>query len=157
YVIRRVLAIYEGNVVLRGEGPGLTNLYFPDPLGTVRGPGDAPQGTPYYSWYGGFVWVQGRQDGRPLADATAEGPRGETRLALADTSGITPGQLVELFQTDPSASDHSLCMRLHADQPLTLDPCAGTGIYTDRFVSRVTAVEDGSVTLERPLRLDVEL
>jgi hypothetical protein len=157
YVIRRYLSIYDSNLVLRGEGSGLTTLVFPDPLATMRGPGNAPTGTPFYAWYGGVVWVQGRQDGRFLADVTAGALRGDNRLTLSTTAGITVGQMVELFQTDPSATDHSLGSRLHADQPLTPDPLATTTPYTDRFVSRVTAIEGNTITLERPLRIDVEL
>jgi hypothetical protein len=157
YIVHRYLSIYDSNTVLRGAGREQTTLYFPDHLADMRGPGNTPVGTPYYAWHGGVVWVQGRQDGQHLANVSAGALRGDTQLTLSTTAGISVGQLVELFQTDPSTTDHSLGSRIHADQPLTPDPLASNRIYTDRFVSRVTAIEGDTITLERPLRLDVEL
>ncbi|RYX83638.1 hypothetical protein EON83_13620 [bacterium] len=179
YKLTRVLEIHKGNLVLRGEGPEKTVLEFSESLRTA-GPRQKPDGDwnfnralaqpelpsanqappfkPDDDWRfrGGYIWVEGTDEGIHLTDLTAPARRGDTQLKLANTAGIVPGQFVRLLQFDDA--QHTLGRHLHADQ---VDP--GPQTYervTNKFidwVAQVTAVDGNTLTLDRPLRTDIRL
>lgn len=160
YRITGVLKIAKSRVVLRGEGRQRTTLFFPRPLAEMLGPapewagGKAAQG--HWSWGGGVLWCEGRDEGRKLAEVTAPARRGDRELELSSAREVRPGAVVRLLTRE--APDGSLGRHLHADFA-----DAGAGLLRDLdgrlvdWASPVAAVRGNRVTLERPLRLDVRL
>ncbi|MDD5657228.1 MAG: glycosyl hydrolase family 28-related protein [Elusimicrobia bacterium] len=148
YRLTTVLRVRRSGIVLRGEGPDRTVLYFPKPLSQVEK--SAPGGS--WSWSGAFITFEGRDNGKPLAKLMAPARRGERRLHVDAGSAVAPGSWVRLALTDP---DGSLARHIQGGLP------GGSRAYHGRvlvdFASRVAAVEGDVVTLERPLRTDVRL
>jgi len=155
YRITGILEIRKSHVVLRGEGPDRTTLWFPTPLNDIRPDWGATTGgarTSNYSWAGGFVWLRGETGRRPLATITSEARRGDTVLALSTTAGLQAGQRVQIEVTDDAA--HTLTTHLYSDDPGDISKVRRTRAS---LVSRVRDIRGGSITLERPLRFDVKL
>ena len=159
YRIPNVLRLSRSRVVLRGEGPDRTVLVFPKPLSEMEGPapqwagrGGAAEGR--WSWGGGVLWCEGKDEGRKLADVSAGARRGERKLQLSKTTGIVPGAVIRLLLRE--AADGSLGRHLHAEQAQ-----AGPGLLRDLdgllvdWASPVAEVSSDGVILERPLRVDV--
>ena len=149
YVITRVLYIRKSNFVLRGEGPGKTVLVFPKPLLEVLGPKPGTGEYDNWSWAGGFLWVEGRESNRRLADITADAARGSQVVRVSTTAGLAAGQMVRLKMTDRNGS---LGRHIHAGE-MDMHPWLLNKPLV-RFPARVGAARDGLVTLSRPMRLD---
>ncbi len=145
FVIRARVTLTDG-VVLQGAGRGATELEIPVNLSDVYGAGDRK-----WSFSGAFIEAKGSDAGKLVGDVTAAAARGTRVLELSDTSGVSVGQWVRVIQTD---GDGSLMNRLHADLMPAGDD--NTGDKGMEFHSRVSAVDAGSITLERALPLDVE-
>ena len=154
YRITDILYIRKGGVVLRGEGPDKTTLFFPRPLETIKPNASATTGgqpTSGYSWSGGLIWVEGRQTGAELGRVRARAGRGSHVIQLAAPAAVSPGQRVEIVQTDPG--DHSLLRYLYGGQPGDTSKIEHRQVS---FVSRVTSADGARLTLERPLGTDVD-
>ncbi|KAL4422481.1 hypothetical protein ABPG75_008678 [Micractinium tetrahymenae] len=100
YRITQTLVIGQSNVVLRGEGPGATTLYFPKPLAAVYGTGTV--------WAFGGTWLTvlgnnaDSSDTRNYkTDITADVAQGDKRVKVASTAGIQPGQWLRIFAVEP--------------------------------------------------------
>ncbi len=159
YRITGVLRLSRSRVVLRGEGSERTTLVFPKSLSEMLGPspewaGRGGTAAGRWSWGGGVLWCEGKDEGRKLADVTEGARRGDRKLRLSTTRGIVAGSVVRLLMRE--ASDGSLGRHLHADAA-----DAGAGLIRDHegrlvdWASRVAEVSNEGVTLERPLRQDV--
>ncbi len=154
YIITQVLEINKSNVVLRGAGTDATVLYFPKHLGDVVGLGDAPFGTPYWSWTGGFIKIVGRSTRDKLASVVEEASRGDSSLELFRFAPrLESGQMVWLHQDNPG--DGSYLKHLHAEQ---LDGGNPNIVKSGaRFISKIKDIEGSTIVLERPLRTDVRV
>jgi hypothetical protein len=165
YVITEPLLIRKSHVVLRGESRDSTVLFFPKTLREVLGRGrdGGPRG---WSWGGGWIWLNADlergdsndpvwQEGRSLGKVTEPAEKGDTSIALADTSGIEVGDLVRLVQRE---SDGSLSLFLHAGETLK-GKCSISrpGHQLINWVVEVTAVSGDRVHFGRPLRAPVRL
>jgi autotransporter-associated beta strand protein len=150
YRITRPLYLRKSQLVLRGAGPKLTTLVFPKHLTEVLGPPKGGPGLESWSWGGGFLWVEGRERGTRLAGITAPADRGSSTLRLSSTSGLAVGQSIRLAMTDP---DGSLGRHLHADQLDAHRSLVGRRLV--RFPAKIAAIDGDTITLDRPLRLDV--
>lgn len=152
YRITQVLEINKSNVVLRGAGAEETVLFFPNHLGEILGPGNAPEGTPFYSWTGGLITLKGGRSARQLANVVSEASRGEDSIEVSSTSRISPGQRITLrLKQDP---DGSLLRHLHAEE---LDGGNYSFATLVQFVSRVVAIKGNTIVLDRPLPTNVHL
>ncbi|MBI1336605.1 MAG: family 16 glycosylhydrolase [Phycisphaera sp.] len=155
YKITQIVEIKKPNVVLRGEGPGKTVLFFPTPLETLRpNPSQTTGGKPTsgYSWGGGLLWINGAVGMDTISPIVNETQRGDRVLQLASPPvGIQTGDRVTVQMTDDA--DKSLLSHIYSGDP------GDTGKInkpiTIRFVSRVAKIDGSTVTLERPLRLDI--
>jgi hypothetical protein len=154
YVLTGQLAINRSGIVLRGEGIGRTVFYIPKSLEEIHGSAKIDGYKSAWSFAGGFVEFQGDQKGDLLAEVTIPAKRGDSKLTLSRTEGITPGSWVRLLMNN----DPALGRYLHADQadagPATLDECRG---HLCDWAARVKAVEGSAIVLDRPLRLNVKL
>ncbi len=147
YVISDIISIDKSAVVLRGAGQGATTLYFARSLEDILGAGKVP-------YWGGLIGVSGENRGQQLTAVTSEAMRGQTTLQVASARGLCAGQWVRLRMTNPA--DNSLGSHLYADKGALNDERRRW--YAGRIVDwavRIRSVQDNTVTLERPLRLDV--
>jgi hypothetical protein len=150
YKLTAVLKINRSGIVLRGAGADKTTLFFPNNLTQAVGDGSthAPGGS--WSWSGGFISFVGGDRDNQLTTVTASAARGDTKLTLASTSGLSVGQAVHLNLTDV---DGSLANYLHANQMP-----AGPEIWNMKLVNlsfKIAAINGHVITMSRPLRTDV--
>jgi hypothetical protein len=152
YVITKRLVISKSNLVLRGDGPDKTILEFPKSLAELDGidPATIKVSSPY-AFGNVYLKLSGGDAGKTVADVTAGAKRGATALKVSGTAGLSVGQLVTLVETD---TDNTLAERMYGD---SVDP--GSDLVGDRLVnfhSRIAAIEGNTLTLERPIPIDVE-
>ncbi len=146
YILTKQLFIKKSNFVLRGEGQGKTILYFPRPLTEVGVGGTS------WSFNGGFITTQGTDEGPVIGMVTANAPKGAQKLQVSATTGVQPGSWVRIIQTDRAGSlFRALYGGMH---PGNVGEDGGTEVF--RFYSKVTAVDAGSITLERHLPFQVD-
>ena len=154
YKITSIVEIHKSGIVLRGEGPEKTTLYFPIPLNEIRpnwGATTTGDRTSNYSWSGGFVWIGGRATRRPLANVTAEAHRGDSRVTVSTVSALKPGQWVKVAEKDTPAN--TLADWIYSGDPGDVRQLRGSTRVS--LASRITSVKDGAIDLERPLRFDL--
>lgn len=153
YRITRPITIRKPGVVLKGEDRDESILL----AGHVPGDCAAPnQGPPNCAPYQAAAMLQivGELRGARLAGVVADARRGERRLQLSSAHSIRPGQFVRLRMKNPA--DNSLGCHLYAAAGCL--NAERRRWYSGRIVDWAVAVErvDGdTVTLVRPLRLDV--
>lgn len=152
FVLTQRLEIQKPNLVLRGAGRERSILYFPRSLGEVYGLTFNAAGQSNWSFSGGFLTVQGSMGGNLLARVTAPAARGQRTLQVSATAGLQPGQWVRLLQTDAGGT---LLRAFHAGY-YAGDVGEDVGRQVFRFLSRIESVGGGTVTLERPLPLEVD-
>lgn len=154
YLITDILWIKKPGLVLRGEGPDRSVLYFtrglqevlPNMSATTSG-----RPTSNYSWSGGFVWIKGDIRQETIAPISSENKRGDKTLTLKQEGAVSVGQRV--------------MVEVHDDERRTLLDYLYSGDSGDVskvrkdaksvMVSRVHSVEGTRITLERPLRFDL--
>ena len=141
YKLTSALLITKPNVVLRGAGEGQTTLVASKP------PGPTPPG-------GAVILVQGQQRGAKLTTVAANARRGERQLTVAASAGIRAGQMIRLRMHNPP--DNSLGCHFYADQGCLNKERQSwiSGNFVDWAV-QVQAVQGNTLTLVRPLHLDV--
>jgi hypothetical protein len=146
YLLTDVLEVVHGDLVIRGDGPDRTVLYFDRSLADIRG--ERPQ----WSWEGGLLWVQPTEVGAEVAEVTAYAARGGQAVEVDDASALSAGDWMVLRLTDDEPG--TLGMHMHNDQA-----GGGTCSWQDpivfRWPIRIAAVEGNTLTLAQPLRLDV--
>jgi hypothetical protein len=150
YKITKVLKIGKSNLVLRGAGIGTTTIVLPNSLTDLLGSAPAWAGNSgAWSWAGGFLWLEGRDNGAKLANVTGSALRGAKNITVDTTAGITVGATIRLLQFN---NDGSLGRHLHAEQS-----AAGSfaPLKLVDFATKVTAISGNTLTLERPLQADV--
>jgi hypothetical protein len=154
YVLTDIFEIRKPNIVLRGEGPDKTTLFLPKGMEQIRPSMDATtsgQPTTAYSWSGGFFWIKGKQNGAWLGNIATPAARGTRVIELDRVPKISVGEKIEITQED--TGDGALVQHLYQGQS---DSTSAIKKARTRFVSRVEAVEGTKITLERPLRTNVE-
>ncbi|KAL4423187.1 hypothetical protein ABPG77_000320 [Micractinium sp. CCAP 211/92] len=100
YKITGYVEIMQSNVVVRGAGVDKTVLYFPKPLSAIYG------NQMQWSYMGGFLTFRGRRNDASemqyqLARITSTARKGERRLQVASSSGVTVGKWVRLYAVKP--------------------------------------------------------
>ncbi|PCH62292.1 MAG: hypothetical protein COC09_08785, partial [Gammaproteobacteria bacterium] len=86
-----MLVINKPDLVLRGEGPDKTTLYFPIPLNDIKpnwGATTSGQRTSNYSWSGGFISIRGSFQRKQLTAITATANRGQHVITVSDASSL---------------------------------------------------------------------
>jgi hypothetical protein len=152
YELRARITVPSG-VVLQGAGRDATIVEVPVSLTDVYGnPGLDRGGNSSYSFGRAFIEVKGRDEGAELAEVSAAAARGDTELAVSSTEGMRVGQWVHVDQTDVNGE---LIDRLHGDLQEGGDD--NVGDEGMEHYARIVALGEGSIELERPLPVDVEL
>jgi len=155
YRITKIIEINRPNVVLRGAGPGKTILFFPTPLNDIKpnwGETTGGMRTSNYSWSGGLIWFQGNFGSKPLAKITADAQRGEFVLTVSDTSRLSAGQRVEIFERDNP--DNSLAKELYSGDAGDTRKLEGSTHAT--LVCHITRIDGHQIHFDRPLRFAVK-
>lgn len=155
YVITKILLIDKPGIVLRGEGPEKTTLYFPTPLNDIQPNWGATTGgrrTSNYSWSGGFIAIRGSYQSDRLAEIVGDTKRGGYAFQVNDATALKVGAEIEIRVDDDAAN--SLARHLYSDDPRTsLDKLNGRTQAS--LVTRITAIAGERITVDRPLRFDI--
>lgn len=157
YVISDLVEINKPGVVLRGAGPELTILYFPKDLEDVQtnmGTTTSGRPTSNYSWSGGFLRVEGRDDGKELANIVEPADRGARRIKVDRPEDFRRGMSVRIELRDDSSQ--SLIEYLYAGDTGATDKLQARRRQTD-FVARVAKIDSESVVIDRPLPFAIQL
>ena len=155
FVINDIIPINRPNLVLRGAGPGKTVIICPRALEDVRpnmSENTAGRPTSNYSWSGGFFWVKGTIKRDLVAPIVAGSKRGSKTLKLTKpTELLRKGQRVTIeLNDDPEKSLIQHIYSGDAGDTAKLSPN-----NTVRLINTVASHTDTSLSLERPLRLDL--
>jgi len=153
YRLTRVLKVYGDHRVLRGEGRERTVLYFPDSLSKVAQRDHKlrpPAGS--WSWSGGFLSFEGGNADKAVARIRRPARRGERVLTLSTVKGLHVGSWIRLCQVDP---DGSLGWSLYGGRAPS--PASLRRQRLIDFSSRIVKIYGKTLTLDRPLRIDVRL
>ena len=161
YVISQKILITRGDLVLRGEGPDKTILYFPKSLEELFG--NRPNGINQSQWSFGpglitFGGVDPIDATTLITPVTEQAVRGDTKLTVSDSSRIAVGQWIRLVESDPAVGtpkSGTLLSSLSA-YLLPVGPELSGAKNIVRFQSRVAAVNGKTITLERALPYDVQ-
>ncbi|WP_409058421.1 glycoside hydrolase family 55 protein [Streptomyces sp. SYP-A7185] len=184
YRIDDVIRIAHDDVVLRGAGSARTTLHATKNLTELIGPYGSRYGgdKSSWSWAGGLIWLCPRSRWESLTEAikakawpfegwtgnkrdewrtlttVAPARRGDRTLRVTDPSALRRGDLVLLRLADDA--DHTLLEHMagggEGPEAYTWDDKTKLTSYVPyEWPVRVTSVKRSSVTLERPLPLDV--
>lgn len=184
YRIDGIIRIAHDNVVLRGAGSGRTTLHATKNLTELIGPYGSRYGgdKSSWSWAGGLIWLcpqsrweslttaikakawpfegwtGNKRDAWETLTTTAPAKRGDRTLKVTDASRLHKGDLVLLRLADDA--DHTLLQHMagggEGPQAYTWDDKTKLTSYVPyEWPVRVTSVRKNTVTLERPLPLDV--
>ncbi|MGW5735384.1 MULTISPECIES: glycosyl hydrolase family 28-related protein [Streptomyces] len=184
YRIDDVIRIAHDDVVLRGAGSARTTLHATKNLTELIGPYGSRYGgdKSSWSWAGGLIWLCPRSRWESLTEAikakawpfegwtgnkrdewrtlttVAPARRGDRTLRVTDPSALRRGDLVLLRLADDA--DHTLLEHMagggEGPEAYTWDDKTKLTSYVPyEWPVRVTSVKRNSVTLERPLPLDV--
>jgi hypothetical protein len=159
YVITDILELRNSGTVLRGAGHKQTTIYVPIPLETIRSDtGATTTGTPTsnYSWSGGILWAKGRESTKVLAKTTQSAFRGEKVLHVDRPCNLKVGDAIRLALAAYDVD--SLILHLYADDPgdhSNLDGKHGSPTFSATVQD--IDLRQGTVTLDRPLRIDARL
>ncbi len=155
YRITHKLVIKKPGIVLRGDGPSKTVLYFPITLNDVEpnwGATTSGQRTSNYSWSGGFISIEGNFQSDLLTTIAAPADRGANIVNVEDSSNMFVGQEVELRQVDDE--NNSLANHLYSEDPrIGLEKLNGRVRASQ--VTKITNIDGTNLTFDRPLRCDV--
>jgi len=156
YRITDRLDITRPGVVLRGEGPDKSILFFPTPLNEIRpnwGATTTGERTSNYSWSGGFIELRGRFGSQNLADIVQPARRGDREVVVSSVDKLRVGQEVQFVQRD--TPQNSLAVELYSGDAGPTGNLDGKARAS--LVCRITALEGNRVTLDRPLRCDLRM
>jgi len=155
YIITKPLTIDKPNVVIRGEGPDKTVLYFPTPLNDIApnwGATTSGRPTSNYSWSGGFITIRGDYQSERLAGISTAALRGAYTVSVDNAASFSVGQEIEIRQEDDA--ENSLARHLYSDDPRTsLDKLNGRTKAS--LVARIVSIDGATLQIDRPLRFDV--
>jgi len=154
YLITDILWIKKPGLVLRGEGPDRSVLYFtrglqevlPNMSATTSG-----RPTSNYSWSGGFIWIKGAGKQDSIATLATTSKRGDKTITLKQAGTVSAGQKVMVEIHDDG--NRTLLDYLYSGDPGDVSKVQKN--VKSVMVSRVRSVEGTRVTLERPLRFDL--
>jgi hypothetical protein len=153
FILTETLAIRRSGVVLRGAGAERTTIFCPRSLADAYGITFNSAGQSSWSFTNGFLEAQGSVGGALLARVTAAVERGAKTLPVSTTTGLTAGQWIRVLQTDVGGT---LLASFHAGY-YPGDVGEDVGRQAFRFLSRIESVGAGTISLERPLPLELDL
>jgi hypothetical protein len=155
YRISDIITIKYSGTVLQGEGPDKTVLVAPVPLQEIHPLAITypdTGGTPY-AYSGGFIAVTGSS--RYFADeahpVTQPAARGAVKVELAAGHPFKAGDEIVIIANETPGQ--TLLRYLYRDDASDISKAGSERSF--RHVTRVTAVEGGVLTVERPLRIEL--
>lgn len=154
YRITDFLEIKRSSLLLRGEGPDKSVLYFPKPLNEIKPNWSATTTglrTSGYSWSGGFVTLRGNFQSAVLAKITGGAGRGAQKIEVSSATRLKAGQEVEIYQTDNQ--ENSLAIHLYSEDAGPVKNLKGRARMS--LVTRIMRIDGNTVEFDRPLRCDL--
>lgn len=157
FLISGRIRVQSPGTVLQGAGPGKTILHFTRSLQEIE-PTQAKTGggesTNRWSWSGGLVVVgDSGLEAAKTQRISGESKRGENVIQVDDLRGIDTGDDIRIEMWDDAGG--SLTDYLYRGAP------GEDSIIRDHTfvwqVATVVAIEGSQVTIDRPLRADVDL
>jgi hypothetical protein len=146
------------SVVLRGANKATTELYFPRSLSEVDGNEDDNLllGYTKYSYGDGFLTFGSWYDPRRIvASITSSAQRGTYRIRVNSTARLSVNMWILITQSEiPSGS---LSIDLHKGDNYTGDSSKQTINHVLRHGTRIVAINDKTLTLERPLPWNISV
>lgn len=156
YPITDFLYIRKSGVVLRGEGPDKSVLWFPKALQEIHPmAGVTTSGSPTtaYAFDYGFVTLQGDSVEDTPSAVTAVAKRGDAWIQVASAAAYKKGQDVVVQVQVTDSADKSLASFLYSDEPGDV----GIGRTLTRTVCRVMEVSGNKLRLDPPLPFETRL
>ncbi|MDR2980814.1 MAG: glycoside hydrolase family 55 protein [Puniceicoccales bacterium] len=156
YVITDFLELKNSGIVLRGEGPEKTILYFPKSLSEIKpAPVKNSGGTPTqaYSWSQGFITFRGNYGDRKASFKIASNVERATNVITLEKSerpSLKRGDWILLRQSDPG--DMSFVNYLYNGTPGKTDNFPKR--HGIEFPVRVAGMSGTKITLERTVPMD---
>ncbi|MFV1995854.1 MAG: glycosyl hydrolase family 28-related protein, partial [Verrucomicrobiales bacterium] len=154
YLLSDFLHIKKSRTVLQGEGPDKTIIIVSAPLQEIHpNPITYPDtGGTAYAYSGGFIRTSGPAYYEATAYAITEpAVRGDTAITLASGHPFEVGdEIVILIRDDP---EQTLLTYLYRGDPADISNAGSSRAF--RHVTRITKVDGGAVTIERPLSTDL--
>jgi hypothetical protein len=154
YKIEGILEIRKSNLVLRGEGPEHTVLYFPTPLNDIRPHWSATTGgrkTSHYSWAGGFIDIKGEYHHEQLTRITKPAMRGDRLIHVKSSKGLKPGMRIQIRVSDES---QGLVKYLYTGDEGDI---AKSKTHDVSQLVRIQKINDQMIVFDRPLRFDLRM
>jgi hypothetical protein len=154
YRITDQLEITRPSVVLRGEGPDTSILFFPIPLNDIRpdwGATTTGRRTSNYSWSGGFILLRGAFNSRKIVEITETAERGDQQLVVGSAETLAVGQEIEVHQSD--TPENSLAIHLYAGDAGSVRNLKGKA--SSSLVCRISGINGLHLTIDRPLRCEL--
>lgn len=155
YKLSDMLLLQKSRVVLRGAGAGETVLVFTRHLTDISpdwGATTTGERTSNYSWSGGLITIAGDFRADPITPIVQNAAYGERTLHVDSTTGLKPGQRIEVFQQDDASN--SLADHLYTGDPGDMDMLLGS--TTASLVAEIESIADGQITINRPLRFAIQ-
>jgi len=155
YLIRQIIQIKKSGVVLRGAGADKSVLLFDKTLTELQpnwGATTNGRPTSNYSWSGGLLKISGSYQSQELAQVSSPTPRGSKSLSVDNIEGITVGSRIEIYMQDDAHK--SLTKHLYSSQSGDIHNYSGSRASQ---VVEVCNIAGNQLTLNRPLRFDIEL
>ncbi len=152
FILTERLVIRRSGVVLRGAGAERTTIFCPRSLADAYGITFNSAGQSSWSFSNGFIEVQGSVGGGLLARVTGAVERGAKVLPVSTATGLAAGQWIRVLQTDAAGT---LLAAFHAGM-YPGDVGEDVGRQAFRFFSRIESVGAGTITLERPVPMEID-
>lgn len=152
YVLTSEIELDKSHLVLRGAGPGKTVLVIPKSLEQIHGVRKSDGFKSAYSFSGGFVTLRGSSKSTRLPGLAREAKRGDRELVFQQAPELKAGDLLRMTMGNEKDLGRDIEGNL-------LDVGKDTLRHKNfvDWVAPVAAVKGATVTLQRPLRLDVHL
>lgn len=146
YRIEGQIQISKSQIMLRGEGPDQSILFFPNSLEDLFGPADQ------WSWNGGLIHIEPPESSSEITTITADALRGDISVLANEPDLLVGADMVMLHLTDDSAG--SLGRHLYAEQADGGD-CTWQNPLTLTIPLRIESVRGDAVHFTQPLRHDI--
>ena len=181
YQIDRHIHLYQNGIVLRGAGPDVSILDFRNSLDDTIGTFIKDTGQSQWAWSGGQLWI-GPKDtfdhsgkvadseesmiwefwrpGYKLARVLKEASKGDDYITVDSVNGISEGSMILLVWENPP--DYSLLKHVAGHKRMRYYNWESANRLTYPYLPlfiwpvRVKAVTGNVLTLQQPIRLDIQ-
>ena len=156
YLLSDILLVEKPSIVLRGAGPNKTILEFTTELEDIKpnmGKTKSGRSTSNYSWSGGFICLRGSYREKFISLITEKEKRGTKQITVADSTKLKVGQYITIELTEDK--NKSLIKELYSSDSGDTSKLKKT--IKTKLTTKIVAINDKLVNIERPLPFDIKL